>query len=106
MMTEGCITPAAGVIACNPSSFPVRRVRYCPTCRCNRRFAGLLYVWYDATWTCCHCGDSWAGGERMQRPFLKGWRRRAIEQAEKIVARASQYSDADRQAWFDAQTGE
>jgi len=71
------------LILCAPSSVTWRRVRECPTCECRRRFVVQSYVWYDAIWTCCACGDSWSAGERMGRPFRRGWRADAIRKAQR-----------------------
>jgi hypothetical protein len=40
---------------------------------------GWFVEWYGSEWTCAGCGDSWADGERLERPFAPGWRRRSIE---------------------------
>lgn len=66
-----------------PPSVHERRIHHCPTCKGRRRFVGLVAVWYPTLWTCCGCGDSWDGesGERMPRPFARGWRSREIAKA-------------------------
>ncbi len=61
----------------------MRRVMHCPTCQCRRRFFGWAQEWYSAIWTCCHCGDSWSDGERMGRPFARGWRQEAAARAKR-----------------------
>lgn len=48
-----------------------RRVMFCPTCKRRRRFYGWFQEWYGWTITCCHCGDKWADGERLERPFVR-----------------------------------
>lgn len=60
-----------------------RRIVYCPTCDRNRRFVTMHQHWYGTTWTCCACGDSWADGERLTRPFSPGWRQKAAVAAKK-----------------------
>lgn len=55
-----------------------RRVTMCPTEERRRRIVGWSQDWYSTVWTCCGCGDSWSDGERMERPFARGWRQRAI----------------------------
>jgi hypothetical protein len=60
---------------------PVRlfaAVNECPTCERSRRMLGAHAEWYGTTWTCAGCGDSWDDGERLERPFAKGWRQRRI----------------------------
>jgi hypothetical protein len=42
---------------------------------------------YGTTWTCCGCGDSWQDGERGERPFAPGWRKRSIEHARRELAK-------------------
>lgn len=58
-----------------------RRILPCPTEGTRRRFVGFDQEWYGITWTCCGCGDSWSDGERMERPFARGWRERAMGRA-------------------------
>ncbi len=72
-ITHGDQTQAVNV--CGGGGFPLRRIAACPTCKQRRRFAGLdSGPYYGVAWTCCACGDSWADGERLERPFLRGWR--------------------------------
>ena len=61
-------------------------VNQCPTCERPRRMLGQFQEWYGTTWTCAGCGDSWQDGERMERPFCPGWRRKSIEYARKVLA--------------------
>lgn len=58
----------------------------CPTCERPRRMLGSYAEWYGTTWTCAGCGDQWSEGERSERPFAPGWRRRSIEHARKQLA--------------------
>jgi len=53
----------------------------CPVCEHQAHLVGATQDWYDTTWTCCRCGDSWAGDELMDRPFVRGWRKHAISAA-------------------------
>jgi hypothetical protein len=70
------------LIICAPEVFRIRRIADCPTCAKRRRFVGLhAGFWYSVTWTCCGCGDRWTDGERHERPFRRGWRKRAVEKA-------------------------
>lgn len=58
-----------------------RRIVHCPTCQKRRRWVGWAQEWYSTIWTCCGCGDSFGDGERMERPFKRGWRSEAIKRA-------------------------
>ena len=42
---------------------------------------GWLAPWYGWTLTCLGCGDRWLDGERLERPFMRGWRQEAIRRA-------------------------
>lgn len=77
-----------------PPQFLARRILWCPVCEHRRRHVIALFVWYAAHITCCACGDSWADGERMPRPFRRGWRCEAVRQAR------AQWDEA--QSWDDA----
>lgn len=46
----------------------------CPTCDRPRRAFAAFYEWYGATVTCAGCGEQWADGERVPRPFYRNWR--------------------------------
>lgn len=61
-------------------------VNMCPTCERQRRMLGAFVEWYGTTWTCAGCGDSWQDGERLERPFCAGWRRKSIERARNVLA--------------------
>lgn len=61
-------------------------VNYCWTCERPRRMLGEFAEWYGTTWTCCGCGDRFMDGERGERPFEPGWRKRSIERARKKLA--------------------
>lgn len=37
--------------------------------------------YYADDYTCTVCGDSWSEGYIGERPFLRGWRQRAIDRA-------------------------
>lgn len=74
---------------CAPSPTQVRRrILPCPTCERRRRFVCRLYEWYGWMVTCCGCGDSWEDGERLPRPFARGWRAAAIARARAAWAAA------------------
>jgi hypothetical protein len=85
---------------CSPPKFPLRRIMRCPTCAQRRRFAGYDQAWYGPTWTCCGCGDSWGDGERLERPFRRGWRPDAIQRAKRIWDGAGAFTRRDWHAWL------
>lgn len=96
----------SGIAICG-SSFPLRRVARCWNCKRRRRVAGVdLGAWYYTRWTCCACGDSWGDGQRMERPFQRGWRPRAIAQARETWQKAGQHTKAEHWAWVRAQIEE
>ena len=35
--------------------------------------------WYGWDVACLHCGESWGDGERIERPFAPGWRKRRVK---------------------------
>jgi len=72
----------ACVMVCAPTAQRTqRRILNCPTCKQRRRFICTLYEWYGWLVTCCACGDSWEDGERLPRPFARGWREQAKAKA-------------------------
>ena len=93
------------LVICRPELFPLRRITHCSTCNRRRRFAGLDAPWYGVTWTCCGCGDSWADGERLQRPFRRGWRAEAKKHAKAVWAEAAGRTADERRQWIREQLG-
>lgn len=78
---------AAAVILCGPpKDRPVARVvQNCPVCKQRRRMVvKFMGVWYAPHVTCCGCGDTWAEGELLPRPFVRAWRRDAIGKAKAL----------------------
>jgi hypothetical protein len=61
-------------------------VVWCPTCERLRRMLCRFEVWYGWSVTCCGCGEQWEDGEQSERPFMRGWRRKNIEEARAILA--------------------
>lgn len=57
----------------------------CPTCMRPRRMLAQFQEWFGWTHTCAGCGDKWGDGERLDRPFAPGWRRKNIERARKAL---------------------
>ena len=82
---------------CVPRSVTIRTVRQCPTCQQRRRMVGSATVWYNTIWTCCGCGDKWEDGERLPRPFTRGWRAESAERASREWMEAPPASEARAQ---------
>lgn len=66
---------------CRPKTVVVRMVTLCPTCKTRRRMVASCTTWYSPIATCCTCGDSWSDGERLPRPFARGWRQQSSARA-------------------------
>lgn len=84
------------VHVCAPPTTWGRGILRCPTCRRRRRFVVFFQPWYGGTWTCCGCGDSFADGQRLPRPFRRGWRADATRDARARWATAAPWRDAAR----------
>lgn len=77
-----CQTLQGAVICSGPRGVNRRRIRCCWNCQTRRRvveYYGGAY--YGSRFTCVHCGDGWGDGERDERPFMRGWRQKAIKEA-------------------------
>jgi hypothetical protein len=103
----GCQEFAGGVICSGPRDVVRRYVMRCWNCQTNRRVVSVWQgVFYGSIQYCCHCGDGWGGGERLERPFMRGWRQKAIAQARKYWDEAltpREYDkaiDAELKAYF------
>jgi hypothetical protein len=70
------------ITICRPnwSQVEIREI-YCTTCQCNRWMRCLFQDWYGWYLLCFYCGDQWGDGERLQRPFARGWRKKETERA-------------------------
>jgi hypothetical protein len=66
-------------------SWKIRRIK-CPNCG-KRRMLMQTFDWYDPRFSCLNCGDEWSGGERMERPFARGWRERAVADLKRTLER-------------------
>lgn len=55
--------------------------RECPVCHRRSVILSWFTDWYGWDSTCLRCGDMWADGELLERPFARGWRKRNIEAA-------------------------
>jgi hypothetical protein len=92
----GCTEIAEGVFVCRPSTVTYRAVRKCPACGERRRQVGSFAVWYDTTWTCLGCGDSYDVEGIYPRPFARGWREKAKQKARQRWAAALPRAEAHR----------
>lgn len=54
----------------------------CPSCKRSRAlFYGWRQDWYGWHLTCCDCGEQFADGEWLERPWCPGWREQNILKA-------------------------
>jgi putative transposon-encoded protein len=72
-------------IVCIPKAHVGRRRMRCPTCRRVSTFMFRDYEWYGRFQTCLTCGDQWSDGDRLDRPFRRGWRQENIRKAKKML---------------------
>jgi hypothetical protein len=66
--------------------------KFCPTCGKRRFFVGWFEDWYGWYFTCLRCGERFADGEMMERPFTPKWRQHNIESIKKFYRRHKQIS--------------
>lgn len=96
---------SGGAICNGGLAFERRRIAFCSTENKRRRFYTRSQAWYGTTWTCLSCGDSWQDGERGYRPFMRGWRVKAIARArERWAATPTGNRKAAFRAWIEATT--
>ena len=78
----GCQEFEGGVICSGPRNVVRRHIARCWNCETDRRIVQVYGgAWYPSTFYCCHCGDGWGDGERLERPFARGWRQKSIRRA-------------------------
>ena len=54
----------------------------CPSCKRKKaQFYGWFQEWYGWTLTCLECGEMFADGEWLDRPWEPGWREENILRA-------------------------
>ena len=82
-----------------PRSFIARTIQRCFNCEKNRRVVAWLYEWHDPMFRCCACGDGWGGGERAERPFERGWRKKEIARAKAAWATGKTWKEAAADLW-------
>lgn len=65
-----------------PQASERRLVRMaCPTCAKPRWMTAYFVEWYGWDHTCLKCGEHWSDGEMTERPFVRAWRKKAVEEA-------------------------
>ena len=51
----------------------------CPSCKRKKaQFYGWFQEWYGWALTCTECGEKFADGEWLERPWCPGWREQNI----------------------------
>lgn len=88
------------LILCREPAIYVRAVKHCPVCKRRRRFVGFHRPWHGITWTCCGCGDQWADGELVERPFKRGWRRENTARARATWPEAVKLLGPEHKQWM------
>jgi hypothetical protein len=96
-----CVEVSPNSWLCRPPQGVVRRhYLTCWNCERKRRVVEVWQgAWYPSHFYCCACGDGWGDEERMERPFLRGWRPKAIAKARAHWAAA--LTPAEFNAWVD-----
>lgn len=87
----------------SPKSSYIQERRECPICGKHTRIVGYFQHWYGMTWTCMTCGDMWADGEILPRPFKRGWRQENIDHAVECL---EQYLEFFQKQHFNELSGE
>lgn len=65
-----------------PRPTMARKVRRkCPTCERRTTLVAFFYEWHGWSVTCLRCGENWADGERLERPFRPKWREDSVRQS-------------------------
>ena len=85
---------------CGGDGIAIRTIQHCPTCKRHRRFTGHDEAWYGVTITCCACGDTWASGDRQERPFRRGWRKEASARARARWARSVRFGSPEHRQFI------
>lgn len=71
-----------------------RRRATCPTCEAETDFvAAFSGAYYGDILTCTGCGDAWSEGQRLERPFRRGWRAESIRRAQQRFEAALPHED-------------
>lgn len=75
-----------------PAYVAVRRIRYCYTCKQQRRMVQLLFVWHDAIGYCCTCGEEY--GDKRKFTTITRERQRKIDKAISLWRGAVKWREA------------
>lgn len=70
----------------------------CPTCKKTRFMAAWFTPWYGWDHTCLKCGESWQDGEMCERPFVRAWRQKSVEDARKRWRAAAPASAQEKES--------
>lgn len=75
-------------VICSPTITRWEKTKMlCPTCEEFTDFLAYWQEWYGWTKICLACGERWQSGERLERPFERGWRKESIQGAMKLLNR-------------------
>lgn len=74
-----------GNICAPPVTKMLVETKFCPTDKKDTEMLCEYYEWYGWYFTCLECGEKWAGGEMLDRPFSPGWRKQNVENAKKKI---------------------
>jgi len=88
------VSIAVHVCAPRPTTHSLIRFN-CPTCGRRRFGVSFFYEWYGFDLTCLRCGERWADGEMMPRPFAPHWRAKSIERAKEMYRRAARTQEGE-----------
>lgn len=66
-----------------PATAWIRSDHPCPICGYSVGLLGYYAAWYSTMWTCLACGDQFGDGEIMERPFMRGWRLKNVQSAQR-----------------------
>lgn len=98
-------TQLSGVTLCRTTTIALRRmITRCPTCECKTEMVIQFpnNPFYGPTIGCTKCGESWADGERLPRPFYRGWRAHSAARFRALWADATYARWPDYSDWFAA----
>lgn len=76
------------LVICSPTITRWEKTKeLCPTCEELTDFLVYWQEWYGWTKICLACGERWQSGERLERPFERGWRDESVQHATKLLNR-------------------
>lgn len=62
-----------------------RRFDLCPACKTADSWIVTAHAssgYWPPIHACTNCGDRWSDGERLERPFRRGWRQQSVNAAQ------------------------